>query len=188
MSNELQQALTALEAAAEAIKKLQTQQQPEPQLSIKGAWYEVVSVDGIDNYASVKIGDIVQCIQDNDDTPYCLLNGNETSPNGSRYTFYMHQLRHLPNYVHPVEYITDVSKLPTTPCAEKVDAYLNILHIVAYCNSQFESDGKSYVFDGDLDIIASIAPKRYVYHFTSRKAIELAKNTPDFMKQFEVWM
>ena len=164
-----------------------------PQLSIKGAWYEVVSVDSIDNYASVKVGDKVKCIEDKNDCPECEFNGKSTTANGEQYMFHMHQLRHLPNYSpkEKVEYVTKVDELNVTISQEKQHkavAYANILYVVEYCNSQFESDAQMWIFDDNLEPSVFKNAKRYGYHFTSRKAIELAKNTPDFIKQFEVWM
>ena len=184
MQTELTQALTALEAAAEAIKKLQAQQptQPEPQLSIKGAWYEVVSVGEDDIAEGIKIGDKVQCIEDNDRVPVCVFKKKE-------FPFEIPQLRHLPNYVPEVEHITNVSELPLSDEGlKKASAYINILRIVAYCNSQFEADKDMYVFDHEMQIKSPIYTKHIGYHFTSLKSIELAKNTPDFIKHFEVWM
>lgn len=192
MQTELTQALTALEAAAEAIKKLQTQQQPEPQLSIKGAWYEVLEVNEWLRREGVKVGDIVQVIEDNDDTPYCTLNGKKYTPSGNPYVFNISQLRHLPNYVPPVEYITEVDKLPVVSESDcnKASAYIQILRIVSYCNSQFDTEkGDRWIFSSKLIMMRiGLGVKSYGYHFTSKKAIELAKNTPDFIKQFEVWM
>ena len=191
MQTELTQALTALEAAAEAIKKLQAQQptQPEPQLSIKNAWYEVLEVYEWQEQRGIKKGDIVKCVQGDNLAPYCYLNGKGITPNGGKYSFSIFQLRHLPNYVPPVWYVTEVSKLPYYgDNLAKIEAYHAILRIVVYCNSQFEADGNAWVFDVVLDWFKTAVPKRYGYHFTSRKAIELAKNTPDFIKHFEVWM
>ena len=165
-----------------------------PQLSIKGAWYEVVSVDENDSGKGVKVGDKVQAIEDNDDTPYCTLNGKEYTPSGNPYVFDMKQLRHLPNYVPPVEYITEVSKLPVVSESDcnKASAYIQILRIVAYCNSQFKADGREWTFTKSLNLeswsLKSTCSAERGYHFTSRKAIELCQSTPDFIKQFEVWM